>query len=378
MDKIRVLQVLAEPFENGGQEMFVCNIYQNIDENIQFDFIAPYLGKNESAKQKIEEKGGKFFGINLNFEKNKLFNRIKFFKEVKKLLNNNHYDIVHINSVSLLGLSLGALISKKEKVKNVIVHSHNDGKMSLKYRIVKVISDIFLKKYADYYFACSENAAKWKFPKSIINEKKYLIIKNGINTEKFKFDENVRNSYRKQLGIENNLVIGHVGRFEQQKNHDFLINIFKKIYINNHSAILLLIGEGNLKEQIKEKVEKLGIEKNVKFLGVRADVNKLLSAMDGFLFPSIYEGLGIAVIEAEASGLPVICSDRLPKEVEITDHIYKLNLNSSIDLWAQTSLEEIEKNKIQDRKKYYKIVEEQGFEIKKVAKKLGAFYRSLK
>lgn len=379
MNSIRVLQILTEPFENGGQELLICNLYRNINrEKVQFDFIVPYTGKNENLRNEIIDNGGKFYAINIDFNKNKLFNRINFFSKLKALLKENEYDIVHINSVSLLGLTLGTLISKMAKIKHIIVHSHNDGADNFKYRITKKITDKILLKYPDYYFACSNRAAEWKFPKQIIENKKYTVIKNGINVEKFRFNEQISKKYKEELNLKDKIVIGHVGRFEKQKNHEFIIEVFEEVLKLKQNACLILIGEGSLKKDIEESVIRKKIEDNVMFLNIRDDVQNLLCAMDCFLFPSIYEGLGIAVIEAQNSGLPVICSDKLVKEVEITSNIKKINLNTDKKEWAKIIIEQIEANKNQDRTLQSKIVRKAGYDIKSVAEDLTNFYIGLK
>lgn len=375
MEKNRVLQIIAEPFENGGQELFITNLYRNIDkEKIQFDFIAPYGGKNEKLKNELEDFGAKFYPVKIKHKKGGLVQRISFFKTVNKVLKENKYSTVHINSVSLLGLMLGVLVAKRNNTKNIIVHSHNDGLSTIKYKVMKKISDYVLKKYANNYFACSENAAKWKFPENVIKENKYTVIKNGIDVNKFKFCNETREEYRKQLGIENKFVLGHVGRFEKQKNHEFIINVFEKLVKKEKDSILMLIGEGELKEKIQNQIKQKHLEEKVMLFGIRNDVNNILQAMDMFIFPSIFEGFGIVAIEAECSGLPVICSDKLPKEIEITENIIKMKLDENIEKWADKILEMREKT---EREEAYKQIEKHGYNIKQVAEQLEHFYLNL-
>ena len=379
MNSMRILQILTEPFENGGQELLICNLYRNINrEKVQFDFIAPYTGKNENLKNEIINNGGKFYSINIDFNKNKLFNRINFFGKLKTILKENKYDIVHINSVSLLGLTLGTLIAKMAKIKHIIIHSHNDGTDNLKYRITKKITDRILLKYPNYYFACSNRAAEWKFPKQVIENKKYAVIKNGIDVEKFQFNEKIRQKYRENLNVTDKIVIGHVGRFEKQKNHEFIIEVFEEVLKLNKNACLILIGEGSLKKDIEDSVIRKEIKDNVIFLNIRDDVQNLLCAMDCFLFPSIYEGLCIAVVEAQNSGLPVVCSNKLVKEVEITSNIKKINLNTDKKEWAKIIIKQIEENKKQNRTLQSEIIRKAGYDIKTVAENLTNFYLELK
>jgi len=375
MDIERILQIIAEPFENGGQELFITNLYKNIDkQRIQFDFVTPYSGKNEKLKNEVENLGANFYVADIKHKQGGLLQRIGFFKTVNKVIKENKYSIVHINSVSLLGLMLGVLTAKRNKVKNIIVHSHNDGLLTLKYKVMKKISDYILQKYVNNYFACSENAAKWKFPEDVIKQKKYTVIKNGIDVEKFKFNEETRKEYRKQLRIDEKFVLGHIGRFEEQKNHKFIIDVFEEILKKEKNAVLLLIGEGSLKPKIEERVKDKNIQEHVKFLGVRNDVNNIVQAMDVFIFPSVFEGLGIAVIEAECSGLTVICSNKLPKEVEITDNLIKMDLNDNVEKWADKILEMKENTNREDA---YRQIEKNGYNIKQVAKQLEQFYLSL-
>lgn len=375
MEKERVLQIIAEPFENGGQELFITNLYKNIDkERIQFDFVVPYSGKNEKLKNEVESLGANFYAANIKHKEGGLVQRISFFKTVNKVLKENKYSIVHINSVSLLGMMFGVLTAKRNQVKNIIVHSHSDGFPTMKYKVMKKISDYILRKHADYYFACSEKAAKWKFPEEVIKQKKHIVIKNGIDVDKFKFNEEIRKEYRNQFKIDDKFVLGHVGRFAEEKNHKFIINVFEELLKKEKKAVLLLIGEGSLKSKIEEQVKEKNIQENVKFLGVRNDVNNILQAMDVFIFPSIFEGLGIAAIEAECGGLPVICSNKLPKEIEITDQLIKMSLLNSPEEWAEKILEIKEK---QVREQSYERINKCGYNIKEVANDLEMFYLDL-
>ena len=180
----------------------------------------------------------------------------------------------------------------------------------------------FSKKYATDYFACSELAGRWLFGDKTFEQGKVTIINNAIDLDKFKYDEKVRKEKRKELNInDDTLVVGHIGRFVAQKNHTFLIDIFSELHKKEKNSILLLIGQGPLIGEIKQKVETLGISDSVKFLGQRDDVNELYNAMDLFLFPSLYEGLGMVLIEAQANGLPCIASTEVPKNARVSKKI---------------------------------------------------------
>ena len=372
----KVLQVICEPFENGGQELLICNLYRNIDKTrIIFDFITPYNGLNDKIVDELKNYGSKFIGVPINQKKGGLKQRILFFKELDKFLKKNKYEIIHINSVSILGLMLGTIVAHKYKIKNIIVHSHNDGVNTFKYKIIKFISKPFLNNYPTLYLGCSTNALNWKFSKKVIENKKKLVLKNGIDTKKFKYNEDVRNEYRKILGLNDYFVIGHVGRFEEQKNHEFLIEIFNEFHKTNKDSKLVLVGEGSLVEKIIKKINDFGLSDDVIYLGVRNDVEKIMQAFDAFVFPSIFEGLGLAVIEAETSGVSVVCSDRLPKEVDLTDNIYKLSLDNK-ESWIKC-LNLLKNSNEKDRKKYSKIIEEKGYNIKSVSESLLEIYLGL-
>lgn len=337
---MRVLQVFGEPLSFGGQEAFIMNIYEAIDKSkIQFDFFTPYYCNNNNMKKKIEMLGGSVYACNRKFESKK---RKKYFvNELETFLSKQKYDIVHINSCSTFALAYGAKIAKQYNAIKVIVHSHSKGLLSLKYLVVKLLSNNKLKKYADVYLACSDEAARWKFPGQIINEKKYSVIKNGINVEKYLFNNEIRREYRRKFGIDDRtFVLGHIGRMELEKNHFFVIDVFSKLKNKNDDSKLILIGNGSLEDKIKEKIKNLNLTESIIILKNRNDVNKILQSMDSFIFPSLYEGLGMAAIEAQAAGLKVFVSENIPEIANVTDNFIKLNLASGSEYWANRILTE--------------------------------------
>lgn len=197
----------------------------------------------------------------------------------------------------------------------------------------------FSKVFATNYFACSEHAGEWLFGKRVLKEGKITVIKNAIDVDKFKYDAIMRDKMRKKLGVKDKIVFGHVGRFAKQKNHDFLIDVFFDIYQKRKDVVLLLIGEGSLEEKIKEKVKEKKLDDVVKFLGTKENVNDYMQAMDIFLFPSLYEGLGIVLVEAQCSGLMCVASTEVPKEVELTQNIFFAE--NRIDIWESLILEHL-------------------------------------
>ena len=270
---------------DGGVESVVMNYYRNIDrDKIQFHFLCDE-DSTDIPYDEIEKLGGKVIVIP---PYQKLF---KYQKELYKIFKENNYKIVHshINALSVFPLRA----AKKAGVPIRIAHSHTtSNKKEWKRNLAKNILRPFSKLYANKFFACTKHAGEWLFGKKIIERKELNVINNAIDLKKFEFNEKTREDLRKELGIkEDTLIIGHVGRFMKQKNHEFLIEVFKELIKKNDNSILMLIGQGPLLNDMKQKVRDLKIEDKVKFMGQVTDVEKYYNIMDVFLFPSIYEGL---------------------------------------------------------------------------------------
>lgn len=330
---IRIAQIMGK-MNSGGVESFVMNYYRNIDRNeIQFDFIV-----DEDSllpqKEEIEKLGGKIIKVP-KYEK-----IIKYIFILTKILKKNNYKIVHshLNSLSVFPLFCAYVAGVPVR----IAHSHSTSNKNEKIKnIIKEILKPFSKLFATDFCACTQHAAKWLFGKKALKQRKIEIIPNAIDINKFKFDINVRNSLRNKLGIKNKFVIGHVGRFMKQKNHEFLIDIFSKIHKEKEDTILLLIGDGPLEEKIINKVKKLKLEESVLFIGTTDKVEDYMCAIDLFVFPSLYEGFGMVTIEAQCSGLPCIVSSELPDDVNVSNLIKFLPLNKK-KLWIKEIIKAID------------------------------------
>lgn len=317
----RVLHVVGS-INAGGMETMIMNYYRNIDRTkIQFDFLIFTEGKG-FYEDEIISLGGKIYKVTPRRR-----NVVKNYLELKKFFKANKYDVVHIHQgvTTLLPLKF----AKKYGISKRIVHNHGINRKIKK--VLKPYIEIYvkpkIKKLATHYFACSENILDHLYSKDIIQNKKYFICKNAIDIEKFKYQDKIRKEKRESLKIDDKIVLGHVGTFTVPKNHEFLIDIFSKLYEKNNKYILLLIGEGPLEDTIKAKVEELNLTGSVMFLGRREDVNELMMAMDILLFPSLYEGLPVTLIEAQYAGVDVIASNNITKEVKISDKIKFLNLD---------------------------------------------------
>lgn len=366
----RVLQVFGEPLSNGGQEAFAMNMYRNIDRSkVQFDFYTPFFCDNKNLEEEIKKLGGKVFASNGRFFQEG--NKKDFIMGLENFLKEHKYEIIHINSGSIFNLAFGAKIAKKYGTKKVIVHSHATGIKNIKYRMIKLLSTNIFLKNVDKYIACSQKAAEWKFPKRIMKKNQYTVIKNGIELEKFIYNEQIRKEYRNKLNInENDFVIGNVGRLELHKNHKYLIDVFQEVLKYIPDTKLIIVGNGTMKEEMINLIKKKNIEDNVILLERRKDINNILQAMDIFVFPSIFEGLGIVAIEAQAAGLVTVCSENIPREAAATELFKKLDLSTGKEIWAK----EILKNKSYKRSDYTEKLKEQGYDAKDSAKCLQNIY----
>ncbi len=365
MDKpIKVLQIIGDVV-GGGVETVIMNYYRNIDKTkIQFDFVV-HKGALLQYITQVKNYGGKVYEIT-SYKSNIL----KYTYEIYKIIKENNYEIVHSNMNSLSGFPLFAAYLAGAKVR--ILHNHTTDNPAEGIRtIAKRILRPFARLFANQYWACSKLAAEWMYGKNTVTNGKITIINNAIDLEKFKFNKEKREKLRKKLGIENCFVIGHVGRFVKTKNHEFLIEIFNEVLKQKSNAKLLLIGDGNLKSLIEAKVQNLGIEKAVIFLGVRNDVADLYNVMDVFVFPSLYEGLGMAVIEAQVNSLPTIVSIAIPAEAKISEYIKFISLQQPLKDW----LNEVENAK----RKELNISDEllKKFDIREESKKLENLYLKL-
>lgn len=356
---IRILHIVQR-MEAGGTQAFLMNLYRNIDRSkIQFDFLVEYEEK-EFYDDEIISLGGKIYYTNFR----KTLNVIKFKRTISEILKNHpEYKIVHIHATAIGKICTD--VARKCGVKTIIAHTHNNNAVKdWKYYPKILLRKLYTKGPTDF-FACSEDAGKYTF-----KNKKFTVIYNAIDIDRFLFKQEVRENFRKELNIEDKFVIGNIGRLHEQKNQSFLIDIFYEIQKKKGNAILLIVGKGPLENMLKEKVSNLGIDNKVYFLGNRKDVERIYQGMDVFVLPSLYEGLGIVAVEAQVSGLPVIASTGVAKEANITNNIQNIDLNDSIDTWVEA----ICKSNVENRNSIEKLVRNSKFDVKNNAKFLQEFY----
>ena len=376
MKPIRVLQVLTI-MNRGGAETMIMNYYRTMDRTkVQFDFLL-HREEKGAFDEEIKELGGRIFIMPAISPKNYFSYKKKLHKFFK---HHKEYNIIHshLNALSFIVLSIAA--TKQINVR--IAHSHLAVEPYIIKRIFAKNTDIIATikdtiqslikfktpKYATHFFACSEKAGIWLFGEN--NSDKITIINNAIDANLFSYDSHKSANAKKLLNVEGKIVIGHVGRFNEQKNHFFLLKIFSELIKINKDFILLLVGDGNLRTSIEREVENLNIKEYVKFLGEKKEIPLILQGFDLFLFPSLYEGLPVTLIEAQAAGLKIITSTNVTKEVNITNLVKFCALTKSEYKWARMVHSEIN----YERRNTTKDIVNNKYDIKNNALSLQKFY----
>lgn len=363
---VRVAQVIGQAI-NGGTESFAMNYYKHMDHSlVQFDFFVESESKiiDENI---IESMGGKVVII-------PSYSHVgKYIKTLIKLFKEGKYDIVHSNMNALSVFTLFA--AKRAGVKVRIAHSHSTTNKREKIRnFVKNILRHFSKLYATHYFACSELAGRWLFGDKTFDKGEVTVINNAIELEKYKFNEEIRDGLRAEYDLTYNFVIGHIGRFMSQKNHTFLVDIFSEVVKRRPDAKLLLIGDGPLFDEIVNKVRMLHLEDKVIFTGVKQNAYAFYNAMDVFLLPSLYEGLPVVGVEAQANGLPLVISDTITRDLNIAGGVEYLPLERPASYWADHI---INLNTKTDRDAYFYKIKNSPFDIQNEARKMQDRYLAL-
>lgn len=366
---IRILHVIGA-MDCGGAESMIMNLYRNIDrEAMQFDFVV-HTEKICFYDHEIWKLGGKIYRT----KRYQVVNYISYRKWWEKFFHvHKEYKIIHghINSSAAIYLC----IAKKYGI-NAVVHSHatKNVEKTLRSAVFKLTS-YPIRYIADYFFACSTQAGIDRFGEKVVQSDHFQVLRNGINVVSCQYNEKMRSQIREQEYVaENRYVIGHVGRFTYAKNHTFLIDIFQQIIQLEDNVELWLFGEGELEKTIKSKIRNLKLDKYIRFMGVKYNIYDYLQAMDCFLFPSLFEGLGIAVIEAQAAGLPCIVSDAVQDEADIGAGLFiRESLDKSPREWADTVL----KYANYQRGSTALCVSKAGYDIKQVSCDLQQFYMNL-
>lgn len=337
-EPIRVLQVVGR-MDRGGIETMIMNLYRNIDRSkVQFDFLC-HFGREAAYNDEIRAMGGRIYEMPaLRDEHNVFFWRFflylwalnKFFREHRE------YKIVHGHMTHTAALYLP--VAKKYGVTCRIVHSHSTHSKS---GLLGILTD-FLHKFATidatHFFACTEATKKWFFSDEIINSGEIYLLANAIDAKRFRFDPDTRFRMRREFGIEENVVVGCVGRFRQEKNQGFMLDVLKSMLEIEPNTMLLFAGDGPYEEKVKNKANEQGLQEHIIFLGMRSDVQDVMQAMDVFVLPSLWEGMPLVGIEAQASGLHCVVSDGVSKELDVLEMVDWLPLSAGSKAWAEALL----------------------------------------
>lgn len=362
------IAVIMGKMHSGGKKSLVMEYYRHINrKEIQFDFICDD-DSNAIPYDEIEKLGGRVYVVP-PYQK-----IIHNMRSLYKIFKENNYTIVHGYNGTMNIFSM--YVAKKAKIPIRINESISMAHFSDKKTIIKNILKSFSKCFSTHYLSNGEACGKWQFGEKLFNQGKVEVFKTIINTDENLYNEVIRNQVREEYKISENVVIGHIGRLTEQKNTLFLIDVFYEIYSRNKLAKLLIIGDGNLKEQMLDKIDKLGLEEAVLYLGRREDIDKFYNVMDCFLLPSLYEGLPVVGIEAQNHGLPVFFSTEIPLESSVCDDLgYFLDLKRGASYWADTILESICNNSCRfSRNEEVKMA---GFDSKTEANRLAMYYKNL-
>lgn len=348
----------------GGVEAVLWNYVSHIPTNqIQFDFINTY--EDISIGDKVRERGSQVFALP---------NRKKHLFAYRKALNNfmnahaKEYSAVWLNDCMFGNIDILKL-AKKYGIHRRIIHAHNSLNMGggASRLIRHKVNSWLLRFYVTDYWACSELAADWSYPKDIIKKGRIKVIPNAVDVDRFSVQEEIRCKIRTSLKAEDKFIFGHVGRFHFQKNHLFLIDVFNEIQKLMDNAILILIGSGEDESAVRQRVSEYGLERSVKFLGTRKDANELYQAMDAFLLPSLFEGLPVVMVEAQAAGLPCFVADTITKEADISGNVRFYPLSMGSKKWAENIVDELGHF---SRKDIRETITEKGYNIERTAKNL--------
>ncbi len=366
-DQIRVLQIAGGLRDNvdgkavvGGIASFLYNYYSRMDHNkIGFDFLAIRNQCFELYQDEFIKNGSGVFTLDIHSGGIKRF--LSIIWRLSRFIKKHDYDAVHINMGAFFPVLACSIAAKKAGNKNVIVHSHSAGINSkMKRQIINMVSPL-LTLFTDQYCACSLEAANNLFPRRIIKKNKHKIIKNAIDVKKYAFNKDIRTDVRKSMGYDCEFVIGHVGRFVEVKNHKYLIEVFSFIRKLLPDSKLLLVGDGELRNNIEAQIEKLGLQKHVKLLGYQREPHLYYQAMDLLFMPSIIEGFPIVVLEAQASGLPCYMSSNITQEVKITEKCKIFSLEDNPEKVAIDIAEDIER--LEDRKDMSQAIIDAGYDL---------------
>lgn len=364
--------LVTAPLGFGGITSMMINIQKNIDrDRLNFDYLVLH-NRHEDKEETVVKMGSRKMMASADEVRSKLLRVLKRWYRLYRVFKDNNIQVLHLNGGPSSDMNM-VFIAKLAGVKHVTFHSHNAG--SAVYRNKTTIAMSYIYKplmpfFVDTFWACSSLAAQFSFPRRIVKKHKYRFIPNGIALEKFAYSASAREETRKKLGVTGKFVIGHAGRFNIQKNHEFLVEMFDVLHNKCKHAVLILFGDGELYTAIQNKVKAMNLEDCVLFMGTTDEMHKMYQAMDVFVMPSLCEGLPVATVEAQASGLPIVLADTITKEVGVTDCVKYLPLTEDKSTWVR------EIQNFRGFKRYSRCEElrQAGFDEKDVARIFQDYY----
>lgn len=362
----RILHVVSK-MDRAGQETLIMNLYRNIDRSkIQFDFLCTNP-ENGDYDEEIVSLGGIIHILPPKKRRIKYIDYILSVFSTAKYLRSLNYDTIHLHNYHAFSSLIWVASAKLAAIGNIILHCHNtNAPRPFLHKVCRPL----LRICCINRIACSTDASRWMFGK---NESK--IILNAIDTQKYEFNTKQREILRNELGLKDSTTaILHIGRFNYQKNHIFLLNVFNAYHLSHPDSKLLIVGKGELETDIKKYISSLGLSDSVKLLGVRSDIPTILSSCDLFLFPSLFEGLSVVLIEAQASGIPILTTTNMSVEAIFSNNVKQMELSQRIGDWADAIEPTI---KLGRNISTSKMVADNGFDIKTVTKDLQHFYLGL-
>lgn len=359
----KVLVVISTNFASyDGISSSILNFYKYIDKNLYtIDFASTNANISKDLKLLLDKNHSKYHC--LGERKRNIF---VYCYRLNKLLRSCNYDVIHINSNSATA-TIELAIAKLNNIPKRIVHNHNS---TCNHKFINwILSPIFNLLYTKA-IACSESAGNWLFPKY-----RFQVINNGIDTERYRFSKNNRERIRIRLKINDSaIVFGHVGAINKQKNHLFLIKVFSKYHQINKNSYLLLVGDGVLRSEVENEISRLKISESVVLVGIKDKPELFLSAMDYFLFPSLWEGMPLSLIEAQANGLPCLVSNNIDIRVKITRNIIMLPIDCDPDIWVDHLVNIKKEDRLISSDRNIKTINASGFSALENAKMIESIY----
>ncbi len=369
-EPIRVLHIVGR-MDHGGIETMIMNLYRNIDrEKVQFDFLSHY-GREAAFNDEIRKLGGRIYEMPALRDETHIY-YWRYFDYINALHSffkkHKEYKVIHCHMTNTASIYMP--IAKKYGITCCISHSHNT---KAKAGMLGVVTDYLQKsiyKHATDMFACSESAMNWFYPKDVVESGKVKVIANAVDAQSFRFNPEKRAEMRKKLDVEDKLVIACIARFRPEKNQTFLIDVLAEILKTRDDVVFVFAGDGPCEEEVKAKAKALNVDKYTRFLGMRSDVPDILQAADVFTLTSLWEGLPVTGIEAQASGLNCVVADGVTREMNACNMVEYLSLDAPVSKWAESFIEAAKK----PREDTYEKLKATGYDIHTTAPWLQKFY----